>query len=294
MDVSLQIYIKWMKLLSCLPSCLPFETLLFILIQSSQHRIGTGTDSVVFYMGRYNVFKLWLTIYKQYFFSRFQSRFQLSLIKEAWGMTTQISTKFATYFRVPLCPSLLKLWRKNVKPNIDFHLVHLNCIQLFQGSTERNQNQTANTSFSLFPLWAVTLLYKVCKMSILISRNIKWSKNTCLRYVHGFFTFFHVRSVIYKRRDDETMIAILNSTKKRWNLAILQFLKNKDSNSPHLCSKHFLDIHTYIEFNDNWVYSPPFFSLSVIVICIFLLSSIHITWYFFRIKCSVASFYAKL
>ena len=213
MDVSLQIYIKWMKLLSCLPSCLPFETLLFILIQSSQHRIGTGTDSVVFYMGRYNVFKLWLTIYKQYLFSRFQSRFQLSLIKEAWGMTTQISTKFATYFRVPLCPSLLKLWRKNVKPNIDFHLVHLNCIQLFQGSTERNQNQTANTSFSLFPLWAVTLLYKVCKMSILISRNIKWSKNTCLRYVHGFFTFFHVRSVIYKRRDDETMIAILNSAK---------------------------------------------------------------------------------
>ena len=214
MDVSLQIYIKWMKLLSCLPSCLPFETLLFIiLIQSSQHRIGTGTDSVVFYMGRYNVFKLWLTIYKQYLFSRFQSRFQLSLIKDAWAMTTQISTKFATYFRVPLCPSLLKLWRKNVKPNIDFHLVHLNCIQLFQGSTERNQNQTANTSFSLFPLWAVTLLYKVCKMSILISRNIKWSKNTCLRYVHGFCTFFHVRSVIYKRRDDETMIAILNSTK---------------------------------------------------------------------------------
>ena len=123
MDVSLQIYIKWMKLLSCLPSCLPFETLLFILIQSSQHRIGTGTDSVVFYMGRYNVFKLWLTIYKQYLFSRFQCRFQLSLIKEAWAMTTQISTKFATYFRVPLCPSLLKLWRKNVKPNIDFHLV---------------------------------------------------------------------------------------------------------------------------------------------------------------------------
>ena len=121
--------------------------------------------------------------------------------------------KVCHYFRVPLCPSLLKLWRKNVKPNIDFHLVHLNCIQLFEGSTERNQNQTANTSFSLFPLWAVTLLYKVCKMSILISRNIKWSKNTCLRYVHGFFTFFHVRSVIYKRRDDETMIAILNSTK---------------------------------------------------------------------------------
>ena len=53
----LQIY-KGMKLLSCLPSCLPFETLLFILKQSSQHRIGTGTDSVVFYMGRYNVFKL--------------------------------------------------------------------------------------------------------------------------------------------------------------------------------------------------------------------------------------------
>ena len=138
MDVSLQIYIKWMKLLSCLPSCLPFETLLFILIQSSQHRIWTGTDSVVFYMGRYNVFKLWLTIYKQYLFSRFQCRFQLSFIKEAWAMTTQISTKFATYFRVPLCPSLLKLWRKNVKPNIDFltgcwkyhslHLIQWKCI----------------------------------------------------------------------------------------------------------------------------------------------------------------------
>ena len=80
----------------------------------------------------------------------------------------QISTTFATYFSVRLCPSLLKLGRKNVKPNIDFHLVHLNCIQLFQDSTERNQNQTTNTSFSLFPLWAVTLLYKeVCKMSIL-------------------------------------------------------------------------------------------------------------------------------
>ena len=124
----------------------------------------------------------------------------------------QISSTFATYFPVRVCPPLRNLGRKHVKPNIDFHLVHLNCIQLFQGSTERNQNQTANTSFSLFPLWAVTLLYKVCKMSILISRNIKWSKNTCLRYVNGF-TFFHVRSVIYKRRDDETMIAILNSTK---------------------------------------------------------------------------------
>ena len=38
----------------------------------------------------------------------------------------------------------------------------------------------------------------------------------------------------------------------------------------------------------------PFFSLSVIAICIFLLSSILIDLYFFRIKCSVASFYVKL
>ena len=30
----------------------------------------------------------------------------------------------------------------------------------------------------------------------------------------------------------------------------------------------------------NWVYSPPVFSLSVIVICIFLLSSIHFDFYF--------------
>ena len=111
MDVILQIYINWTKLLSCLPSCLPFETLLFILKQSSQHRIGTGTDSVVFYMRRYKVFKLWLTIYRQYLLSRFQSRFQLSLIKEAWGMTMQISTTFATYFPVRLCPSLLKSGR---------------------------------------------------------------------------------------------------------------------------------------------------------------------------------------
>ena len=44
----------------------------------------------------------------------------------------------------------------------------------------------------------------------------------------------------------------------------------------------------------NWVYFPPLFSLSVIVICIFLLSSIHIDIFFFRIKCSVASFYVKL
>ena len=145
-----------------------FGNLVIYLQQSSQHRIGTGTDSVVFYMRRYKVFKLWLTIYRQYLLSRFQSRFQLSLIKEAWGMTMQISTTFATYFPVRWCPSLLKLGRKNVKPNIDFHLVHLNCIQLFQVSTERNQNQTANSSFSLFPLWEVTLLYKeVCKMSIL-------------------------------------------------------------------------------------------------------------------------------
>ena len=151
----LQIY-KWMKLLSCLPSCLPFETLLFILIQSSQHRIGTGTDSVVFYMGKYNVFKLWLTIYKQYLFSRFQSRFQLSLIKEAWNMTMQISTTFATYFPIRLCPSLLKSGRINVKPNIDF----LEIVFSYFQSAKRNQNQTANTPFSLFLLWAV-------KMSIL-------------------------------------------------------------------------------------------------------------------------------
>ena len=48
----------------------------------------------------------------------------------------------------------------------------------------------------------------------LISRNIMRSKNTGLRYLAArFCTFFHVRSVIHKARDNGTMIAILDSTK---------------------------------------------------------------------------------
>ena len=55
------------------------------------------------------MFNLWPTIYKQYwivlrnqlhFLRMFQSQFQLSLIKEAWGMTMQISKTFATNFPV--------------------------------------------------------------------------------------------------------------------------------------------------------------------------------------------------
>ena len=72
----------------------------------------------------------------------------------------QISTTFATYFPVRLCPSLLKLGRKNVKPNIDFHLVHLNHIQLFPVSKEESKSNSKHTRFSLFPLLAVILLYK--------------------------------------------------------------------------------------------------------------------------------------
>ena len=79
----------------------------------------------------------------------------------------QISTTLATYFPVRLCPSLLKSGRKNVEPNIDLRLVLEIVFSYFQ-SAKRNQNQTASTPFSLFPLWEVTLLYKeVCKMSIL-------------------------------------------------------------------------------------------------------------------------------
>ena len=108
----------------------------------------------------------------------------------------QISTTFATYFPARVCPSLLNLGRKNVKPNIDFHLVHLNCIQLFQVSTERNQNQTANSSFSLFPLWAVILLYKeVCKTSIFV--RIIWltflSWTLCYS-LYGVINIYHLTS----------------------------------------------------------------------------------------------------
>ena len=79
----------------------------------------------------------------------------------------QISTTFATYFPVPLRPSLLKSGRKNVKPNIDFRLI-LEIVFSYFKSAKKNQNQTANTPLTLFPLWAVTLLNKeVCKMSIL-------------------------------------------------------------------------------------------------------------------------------
>ena len=55
-----------MERLSCLPSCLPFETLLFIFKQSSQYRTGTRTDSVVLTVRSNREFYLWLTIYKQY------------------------------------------------------------------------------------------------------------------------------------------------------------------------------------------------------------------------------------
>ena len=39
---------------------------------------------------------------------------------------------------------------------------------------------------------------------------------------------------------------------------------------------------------------PPFFSLSVIVICIFLLSNIHTDFFFQDKALSAASFYVKL
>ena len=72
--------------------------------------------------------------------------------------------------------------------------------------------------------------------------------------------------------------------KWRWNLAILHFLNNKDSNSPHLCSKHVLNIHTYIhripwqKMGNNqmlsqfiWVFSIPLrYSL-----CLLLLYNIY-------------------
>ena len=61
----LQVY-KWMERLSCLPSCLPFETLLLIFKLSSQHRIGTRTDSVVLIVRSKGEFYVWPTIYKQY------------------------------------------------------------------------------------------------------------------------------------------------------------------------------------------------------------------------------------
>ena len=57
----------------------------------------------------------------------------------------QISTTFATYFPVRLCPYLLKLGRKNVKPNIDFDLVHLNPIQLFPVSKEESKSNSKHT-----------------------------------------------------------------------------------------------------------------------------------------------------
>ena len=57
----------------------------------------------------------------------------------------QISITFATHFPVRLCPSLLYLERKNVKPNIDFHLVHLNHIQLFPVSKEESKSDSKHT-----------------------------------------------------------------------------------------------------------------------------------------------------
>ena len=61
----LQVY-KWMERLSCLPSCLPFETLLFIFKLSSQHRIGSRSHSVVLIVRSNREFYVWPTIYKQY------------------------------------------------------------------------------------------------------------------------------------------------------------------------------------------------------------------------------------
>ena len=57
----------------------------------------------------------------------------------------QISTTFAIYFPVRLCPPLLNLGKKHVKPNIDFHLVHLNCIQLFPVSKEESKSNSTHT-----------------------------------------------------------------------------------------------------------------------------------------------------